>query len=115
MLYDYETTLCKGTVIYLNKSCYSKSCVVGSWREVYLSCRTESTNFDTIDEAAGVQKKDYRLRNLGPGLRERNAMECRSELVEVLGNNALPYRTVARWIGKFQQGRVSTSEEQRSG
>ncbi|GFX99804.1 HTH_48 domain-containing protein [Trichonephila clavipes] len=48
-------------------------------------------------------------------LRERNAMECHSELVEALGNNALPYRTVARWIEKFQQGRVSTSDEQRTG
>ncbi|GFW93534.1 uncharacterized protein TNCV_47371 [Trichonephila clavipes] len=49
-------------------------------------------------------------------LQERNAMECHSELVEALGrNNALPYRTVARWIGKFQQGRVSTSNEQRLG
>ncbi|GFX23877.1 uncharacterized protein TNCV_1789081 [Trichonephila clavipes] len=48
-------------------------------------------------------------------LRERNAMECLSELMESLGNNALPYRTVARWIGKFQHGRVSTSDEQRSG
>ncbi|GFS84661.1 uncharacterized protein TNCV_4607771 [Trichonephila clavipes] len=48
-------------------------------------------------------------------LRERNAMECHSELVEALGNNALPYCIVARWIGKFQQGRVSTSDEQLSG
>ncbi|GFV43131.1 uncharacterized protein TNCV_1410281 [Trichonephila clavipes] len=48
-------------------------------------------------------------------LQERNAMECHSELVEALGNNALPYRTVTRWIGKFQQGRVSTSNKQRSG
>ncbi|GFU08974.1 HTH_48 domain-containing protein [Trichonephila clavipes] len=47
-------------------------------------------------------------------LRKRNAMECHSELEEALGNNALPYRTVPRWIGKFQQGRVSTSDEQRS-
>ncbi|GFV82826.1 uncharacterized protein TNCV_4147941 [Trichonephila clavipes] len=42
-------------------------------------------------------------------------MKCHSELVEALENNALPYRTVARWLGKFQQGRVSTSDEQRSG
>ncbi|GFV46134.1 HTH_48 domain-containing protein [Trichonephila clavipes] len=48
-------------------------------------------------------------------LRGRNGMECHSELVEALGNNALSYRTVARWIGKFQQGRVSTCDEQRSG
>ncbi|GFX19727.1 uncharacterized protein TNCV_2076341 [Trichonephila clavipes] len=40
-------------------------------------------------------------------------MECHSELLEALGNNALPYRIVARWVGKFQQGRVSTSDEQR--
>ncbi|GFW42561.1 HTH_48 domain-containing protein [Trichonephila clavipes] len=45
--------------------------------------------------------------------RERNAMECHGELVEALGNNDLPYHTVARWIGKFQQGRLSTSDEQR--
>ncbi|GFW57640.1 uncharacterized protein TNCV_2925591 [Trichonephila clavipes] len=30
-------------------------------------------------------------------LRGRNAMECHSELVEALGNDALPYRTIARW------------------
>ncbi|PRD38247.1 UNVERIFIED_CONTAM: hypothetical protein NCL1_04060 [Trichonephila clavipes] len=48
-------------------------------------------------------------------LRGRNTMKCHSELVEALGNNALPYRTVARWVGKFQQGRVSTCEEQCSG
>ncbi|GFW64029.1 uncharacterized protein TNCV_707341 [Trichonephila clavipes] len=42
-------------------------------------------------------------------------MECHSELVEALVNNALPYRAVARRIEKFQQGRVSTSDEQRSG
>ncbi|GFV91310.1 uncharacterized protein TNCV_898271 [Trichonephila clavipes] len=48
-------------------------------------------------------------------LRQRNAMECHSELVETLGNNALPYCTVAQWIGIFQQRRVPTSDEQRSG
>ncbi|GFT79241.1 HTH_48 domain-containing protein [Trichonephila clavipes] len=45
----------------------------------------------------------------------RNAMECHSELVEALGNNVLPYSTVARWVGRFQLGRVSNCEEQRSG
>ncbi|GFR04622.1 HTH_48 domain-containing protein [Trichonephila clavata] len=48
-------------------------------------------------------------------LRGRNEFECHSEFVEALGNNALPYCTVARWVGKFQQGHVSTSDEQRSG
>ncbi|GFV32067.1 uncharacterized protein LOC103524116 [Trichonephila clavipes] len=28
------------------------------------------------------------------------------------GYNTLPYHTVARWLGKFQQGRVTTSDEQ---
>ncbi|GFX56519.1 hypothetical protein TNCV_74651 [Trichonephila clavipes] len=32
-------------------------------------------------------------------LRGKNAMEFHSELVEALGNNTLPYRTVARWVG----------------
>ncbi|GFQ69513.1 HTH_48 domain-containing protein [Trichonephila clavata] len=48
-------------------------------------------------------------------LRGRNEMECHSEFVKALGNNALPYRTLARWVGKFQQGRVSTRDDQRSG
>ncbi|GFX68199.1 uncharacterized protein TNCV_1807551 [Trichonephila clavipes] len=47
-------------------------------------------------------------------LRGRNVMECHSELVGALGNNALSYHTVALWVEKFQQGRVSTSDEQRS-
>ncbi|PRD34948.1 UNVERIFIED_CONTAM: hypothetical protein NCL1_13033 [Trichonephila clavipes] len=48
-------------------------------------------------------------------LRGRNAIECHSEFVEALENNALPYSTVARWVGKFQQGLVSTTDEQRGG
>ncbi|GFV48378.1 HTH_48 domain-containing protein [Trichonephila clavipes] len=48
-------------------------------------------------------------------LRERNEMECHSELVEALGNNVLTYRIVARWIVKFQHRCVSTSDEQCSG
>ncbi|GFX49595.1 HTH_48 domain-containing protein [Trichonephila clavipes] len=46
-------------------------------------------------------------------LRERNVREWHSELEEALGNNTLPYRSVAMWVGKFQQGLVSTSDEQR--
>ena len=47
--------------------------------------------------------------------RGRNAMECHSELVEALGNNALPYHTVARWVQTFQQGRMPTGDAQHSG
>ncbi|GFQ74740.1 hypothetical protein TNCT_333191 [Trichonephila clavata] len=35
-------------------------------------------------------------------------MERHNEFVEAPGNNTLPYSTVAWWVGKFQQGRVST-------
>ncbi|GFW93611.1 HTH_48 domain-containing protein [Trichonephila clavipes] len=45
-------------------------------------------------------------------LRGRNSMECHRELVEALGTNALPYGTVTGWVGKFQQRRMSTSDEQ---
>ncbi|GFT43491.1 HTH_48 domain-containing protein [Trichonephila clavipes] len=69
-----------------------------SWR---VSCEMEVTH---------VEQRAYIHISI---LRGRNAMECRIELVEALRNNALPYRTVARWVGKFQQGRVSTSDEQR--
>ncbi|GFU44985.1 hypothetical protein TNCV_4234991 [Trichonephila clavipes] len=31
-------------------------------------------------------------------LQRKNVMEYHSELVDVLGNNTLPYRTVARWV-----------------
>ncbi|GFV59736.1 uncharacterized protein TNCV_1908071 [Trichonephila clavipes] len=47
-------------------------------------------------------------------LRERNAMKSHRELVDALGNNALPYCTVAGRIGNFQHGRVSAIDEQRS-
>ena len=42
-------------------------------------------------------------------LRGRNARKCHSELVEVMRNNSLPYRTVARWAAAFQRG-CKTSE-----
>ncbi|GFX66209.1 uncharacterized protein TNCV_341841 [Trichonephila clavipes] len=61
-----------------------------------------------------VTRVEQRAYNKIAVLRERNAMECPCELVETLGNNALPYRIVAGWIGKFQQGRGSTSDNQRS-
>ncbi|GFQ68318.1 HTH_48 domain-containing protein [Trichonephila clavata] len=47
-------------------------------------------------------------------LQGKNEMECHSEFVVANEHNALPYRTVARWVGKFHQGRVSTSDEHRS-
>ncbi|PRD23291.1 UNVERIFIED_CONTAM: hypothetical protein NCL1_46753 [Trichonephila clavipes] len=61
-------------------------------------------------EVTGVEQRAYIKIAV---LRGRNAKESHSELVEALGNNPLPYRTVAQWVGKFQQERVSTSDEQR--
>ncbi|KAJ4429286.1 hypothetical protein ANN_26290 [Periplaneta americana] len=45
-------------------------------------------------------------------LHGRNARECHRELVEAVGNNALPYRTVARWVAAFQRGCEATSDLQ---
>ncbi|GFW12391.1 uncharacterized protein TNCV_816441 [Trichonephila clavipes] len=75
------------------------------WKKVVISDETHPLQ-SLVDEVTRFQDSV---------LRKRNAMECHSELVEALGNNALPYLTVARWKRKFQQGRVSTSDEQRSG
>ncbi|GFX99676.1 HTH_48 domain-containing protein [Trichonephila clavipes] len=61
-------------------------------------------------EVTRVEQRSYIKKAV---LRGRIAMECHGELVEALGNYTLPYRTVARWVGKFQQGRVSTSDERR--
>ncbi|GFQ92258.1 HTH_48 domain-containing protein [Trichonephila clavata] len=63
-------------------------------------------------EVTGVEQCSY---NKIAVLRGSNEMECHNEFVEALGNNVLTYRTVTRWVGKFQQGRVSTSDEQLSG
>ncbi|GFW60160.1 HTH_48 domain-containing protein [Trichonephila clavipes] len=62
-------------------------------------------------EVIRVEKRAYIKKAV---LQGKNAMECHTEFVEALGNNALPYRTVARWVGKFQQGHVSISDEKRS-
>ena len=48
-------------------------------------------------------------------LRGRNAKECHSELTEALGNLALPYRIVARWVAAFQRGRVAIADMRRTG
>ncbi|GFS98274.1 HTH_48 domain-containing protein [Trichonephila clavipes] len=53
-----------------------------------------------MEVTCGVEQRAYIKLAV---LRGRNVMECHSELVETYGNNALPYRTVARWVGKFQQ------------
>ncbi|GFV64029.1 HTH_48 domain-containing protein [Trichonephila clavipes] len=46
-------------------------------------------------------------------VRGRNTMECHVNWWKPLG--IILYCTVKLWVGKFQQGRVSTCDEQRSG
>ncbi|GFS88835.1 hypothetical protein TNCV_1000451 [Trichonephila clavipes] len=81
-----------------------------------LPCRKGTIDFQTSIPSPGSDPRTYgtavSVTNHYTGW--RNEMEYHSELVEALGNNALPYRTIARWIGKFQHGRVSTTDEQRS-
>ncbi|PRD35639.1 UNVERIFIED_CONTAM: L-type amino acid transporter 1-like protein IMAA [Trichonephila clavipes] len=43
-------------------------------------------------------------------LRGRNAMECHSELVETHGNNAIRYRTVARFFHLLSTGALCYAE-----
>ena len=48
-------------------------------------------------------------------LRGRNAEECHSELTEALGNRALPYRTLAKWVAAFPRGRIGSTNMRRTG
>ena len=43
-------------------------------------------------------------------LRGRIAIECHSELVEAVGNNALPNRDVARWAAAVKRGRATCGD-----
>ncbi|GFW85481.1 HTH_48 domain-containing protein [Trichonephila clavipes] len=85
-----------------------------------MTCYQQYVEFRTVGQYANLMNvsdhsEQGHLSSVFTVLRGKNAVECHSELVEAIRNNALPYRTVARWIGKFQQGRVSTSDEQRLG
>ena len=41
----------------------------------------------------------------------KDASEIKSELDTVYGENTLPYRTVARWVSYFKEGRSSVKDE----
>lgn len=47
--------------------------------------------------------------------RGRNARQCYEILQDVCGENALPYRTVARWVKAFNEGRQNVTDMPRSG
>ncbi|GFV76577.1 HTH_48 domain-containing protein [Trichonephila clavipes] len=92
----YRTT--DGSVIPYSSA--TRAMKSSSWRE---SCEVEVNH---VEQRAYVKIAVFR---------GNNALECHSELVEVLVNKALPYGTLAWWVGKFQQGRVPTSDEKPSG
>ena len=45
----------------------------------------------------------------------KSASEIKSELDTVYGENTLPYRTVARWVSYFIEGRSSVKDEAHQG
>ena len=45
----------------------------------------------------------------------KSASEIKSELDTVYGENTIPYRTVARWVSYFKEGRSSVKDEARPG
>ncbi|XP_035213128.1 uncharacterized protein LOC118187059 [Stegodyphus dumicola] len=60
-------------------------------------------------------KGDQRSRLKIEVARGKNATDCYRGLVETCGTNALPYRTVARWVQAFRSGRNETADLQRTG
>ena len=48
-------------------------------------------------------------------LRGQNARECHAQLLQAVGDRALPYRTVARWVAAFESGREASKDKPRTG
>ncbi|PSN39588.1 hypothetical protein C0J52_06900 [Blattella germanica] len=63
-------------------------------------------------EVTKVEQRSYIKKAF---LRGYNARESHAKLQQALGNQALPYRTVARWVGAFKEGRESTADLPHSG
>lgn len=47
--------------------------------------------------------------------RGRTARQCHQDLQEACGKSALPYRTVARWVKAFKEGRQNVADMRRPG
>jgi len=47
--------------------------------------------------------------------RGRTARQCHQDLQEACGEPALPYRTVARWVKVFNEGRQNVADMRRPG
>ena len=68
-----------------------------------------------MDENQGDFREEQRAYCKIRGLLGKSASEIKSELDTVYGENTLPYRTVARWISYFKEGRSSVKDETRPG
>ena len=60
-----------------------------------------------MDENQGDFREEQREYCKLCGLLSKIASEIKSELDTVYGENTLPYRTVARWVSYFKEGRSS--------
>ena len=63
-----------------------------------------------MDENQGDFREEQRAYCKIPRLLGKRASEIKSELDTVYGENTLPYRTVARWVSYFKEGRSSVKE-----
>ena len=68
-----------------------------------------------MDENQGDFGEEQRAYCKIRGLLGKSASEIKSELDTVYGENTLPYRTVARWVSYFKEGRSSVKDEARPG
>jgi hypothetical protein len=60
-------------------------------------------------------KEDQRYWIKSEVARGRSGQTCLQGLREACGDAALPYRTVARWVKLFREGRDSIQDSRRSG
>ncbi|PSN38998.1 hypothetical protein C0J52_14026 [Blattella germanica] len=67
------------------------------------------------DSVAMFSKREQRTWLKIECARGRTASECHQGLQEACGAAALPYRTVARWVAAFRQGRENVEDIPRSG
>ena len=63
------------------------------------------------DENQGDFREEQRAYCKICGLLDKSASEIKSELDTVYAENTLPYRTVARWVSYFKEGRSSVKDE----
>ena len=68
-----------------------------------------------MEENQGDFREEQRAYCKIRGLLGKNASEIKSELDTVYRENALSYRTAARWVSYVKEGRSSVKDEARPG